>query len=96
MSNTFVFTSIDKNCVLKILRNIPNGKATRLDNIQVRLFKITAPAIASSLTYVINLSLETGTFPLEWKTARISPIHKKGSKTEPGNFRPISVLPVIS
>ena len=78
VSNTFVFTSIDENCVLKILRNIPNGKATGLDNIQVRLLKITAPAIASSLTYVINLSLATGKFPLEWKTARISPIHKKG------------------
>jgi hypothetical protein len=96
VSNTFVFQPVVENDVLKQIKSIPNGKATGLDNIQVRLLKISAPAIASSLTYIINLSLSTGEFPKDWKTARISPIYKKGTKTEPGNYRPVSVLPVIS
>ena len=67
-----------------------------MDNIQVRLFKTCAPAIADGLTYIINLSFRSGVFPAEWKQARVSPIFKKGAKTDPGNFRPVSVLPVVS
>ena len=38
----------------------------------------------------------TGIFPDEWKLARVSPIYKEGAKSDPNNYRPISVLPVIS
>ena len=53
-------------------------------------------SIARSLAYIINLSLQSGVFPNEWKSTRISPIFKNGAKTEPGNYRPVSILPVIS
>jgi hypothetical protein len=40
--------------------------------------------------------VETSTVPLKWKIARLIPIHKYGSRDQPINFRPISVLPVLS
>ena len=48
------------------------------------------------LTYIFNLSLEKGEFPDPLKIARVTPLYKKGSKSDPGNYRPISVLPIMA
>lgn len=49
-----------------------------------------------SLTYIINRYLTTGIFPYDWKVARVTPIYKDDNKTNPNNYRPISVLPIVS
>ena len=43
-----------------------------------------------------NISIETSTFPASWKIARVTPSYKEGEKSEKSNYRPISVLPVLS
>ena len=45
---------------------------------------------------IFNTSIETSTFPVSWKIARVTPIYKEGEKSEKSNYRPISVLPVLS
>ena len=82
--------------VLKQLRALKRKKATGLDNLPSALLKDCADAIAGPLSHLINLSLKTGTVPLIWKKARITPLHKSGSTTTPENYRPISVLPILS
>jgi len=82
--------------VLKLLLDLSENKATGLDNYQAKLLKLTANSIAPSITNIFNKSLITGKFPTEWKQAKISAIFKKGSKVDSGNYRPISILPVIS
>ena len=52
--------------------------------------------IASSLTHIYNLSLTTATFPSDWKRAIVCPIFKnRGEKSDPSNYRPISLLPAV-
>jgi retron-type reverse transcriptase len=42
------------------------------------------------------MSIATDRFPMEWKAARVTPIFKKGQRTKLDNYRPISILPVVS
>ena len=48
------------------------------------------------LSYLFNCSLLIGAFPDCWKVAKVTPIFKEGSPDEQSNYRPISVLPVLS
>ena len=41
--------------------------------------------ISASLTYIINQSLTTGIFPNDWKVARVTPLYKDDTKTNPDN-----------
>ena len=52
--------------------------------------------IAKSLTKLFNKSLRSGKFPSDWKVARVVPIPKGGDLENPANYRPISILPILS
>ena len=82
--------------VFNLIQKIPSSKASGLDNISARLLKEASPIVTRSLTFIINQSITTGIFPNAWKRARVSPIFKEDLRTDPNNYRPISVLPVVS
>ena len=42
------------------------------------------------------MSIISGLFPKELKKTKVIPIHKKNSKVEPGNYRSVSILSIIS
>ncbi len=60
------------------------------------MLKIAANIIALSLTYIFNLSLSTEILIDDWKNARVNPIYNEGSRRNMGNYRPISILPILS
>ena len=66
------------------------------DNISNYFLKLALPYILKSLACMFNKSLEKREFPALWKTARVIPIFKEGDKNAKENYRPISVLPVVS
>ena len=82
--------------VFNLIQKIPSNKTSGLDNISARLLKEASPIVTGRLTFAINLSITTGIFPNAWKRVRVSPIFKKDLQTDPNNYRPISVLPVVS
>ncbi|KAI8515451.1 hypothetical protein Bbelb_062640 [Branchiostoma belcheri] len=95
-TSTFTFSPITVEFVTEQLSAVKIKKATGLDNIDNRLLKVGAQILAPSLTKLFNRSLDTGKFPTKWKQAKVLPIHKKGDKTSPSNYRPVSILPAIS
>ena len=83
--------------VLNIINKLKNKKSVGHDNIPVHTLKYVATEIASPLSYIINLMLNTGTFPTMLKAALIiKPIYKKGEKTSIKNYRPVALLNNIS
>ena len=71
-------------------------KATGLDGIPTRLLKEACHEIVPSLTYIIYLSIRCGYFPDEWKISQVLPLYKEDIKSDPNNYRPISIIPVVS
>ena len=82
--------------VQTILESLDVTKATGPDAIPARLLKETAHVIAPPLSKLFNKSLSTGTVPLEWKEANVVPVFKKGEDDYTENYRPISLLPLVS
>ena len=61
----------------------------------LKYFKKTVEQISTPLTHVLNMSLQEGMVPLEWKEANSIPLFKKGSRNKSVNYRPVSLTSVI-
>ena len=79
-----------------MLNSLNTTKANGPDGISARMLKNTAPSITPSLTKLLNLSIQSGTFPETWKLSSVVPIPKGNGHESPSNYRPISLLSVTS
>ena len=68
----------------------------RFGGLSVRFLKVGACAIALPIAHIINLSLHLGCVPGDMKTTKAKPLYKNKSKTDPCNYRPVSILTVVS
>ncbi|CAB4002720.1 Hypothetical predicted protein [Paramuricea clavata] len=82
--------------VVNNLSNLDVTKAHGPDGIHPRLLKECSEQIGQSLCALFNHSPNCGRVPIEWKAANITPVHKKESKEVAENFRPISLLSIVS
>ena len=73
-----------------------NSKSNDIYGISVKLIKIVSPFVSKILTNIFNETFLQGIFPDKLKYARVTPIHKGGSKLLLNNYRPISILPLFS
>lgn len=83
--------------VFHLIHSLNVDKSSGPDGISVRMLKYTALSITPSVTRLFNLSIKTGLIPSIWKTAAIVPIPKGiRDHSSPSNYRPISLLPILS
>ena len=84
--------------VADILGKPDPSKATGPDKISARMLKATAYSIAPSLIKLFNLSIKVGKLLSSWKFSNniIVPIPKGGDPSSTSNYRPISLLSIIS
>ena len=79
-----------------MLPSLKTAKASGKDGISAHMLKYTADAIAPSITKLFNLSIQLGQPPTAWKCSNVVPIPKKQGAKGPNDFRPISLLPILS
>ena len=96
VNSRFKFERVEEEEILELLGCLDLNKATGLDGISCRMLKTFAPAICRSLTSLFNYSLEMGQVASEWKLARVTPVPKGGCSEKVEDFRPVSVLSVVT
>ena len=95
IQSEFELQKLEEDTVLENLEKL-KPKATGVDNISSRFLKDGANVLSLPITQLCNLSISTSSFPKLCKVAKLKPLYKKGSKNDPQNYRPISILPVVS
>ena len=82
--------------VVEMLSSLDIKKANGRDGISARMLRSTAASIAHGITLLFNKSITTGQIPKAWKTSSVVPVPKGSEPTSASNYRPISLLPVVS
>lgn len=94
-NKTFNFKLVSTNEVRDIISSIKTN-ASGCDCISLTMVKYCCPKIISYITHIINVCLEIGVFPSNWKNALIIPLPKCNNVSSLGDLRPISILSILS
>ena len=92
----FNLASFSENTILTILKQSQCVKGTCLDVLFGSFLKDRAKFFAKSIRDLCNLSINCEKFPDLCKVAKLKPLNKKSSLTQSCNYRPMSLLPLIS
>ena len=87
---------VSENVVTRHLRSVNTRKSPGPDEISPFILKNCAEELTKPVTHIFQQCLHTSTWPTAWKEARVTPVHKKRDKSDPGNYRPISLLSTLS
>jgi len=90
--NTVLFLLSD---IKNTIKNLKDYSAPGPDLISSRLLKSVRDAITLPLQMIFNKSMTSGSVPSDWREAVVIPIFKKGTKGDPGNYRPISLTSIV-
>ena len=95
-SDSLVTVRTSEAEVRALLLQLDINKAVGPDTLSPRLLRRCAAELGRPLSSLFNYCLRTSTWPTMWKISSVVPVHKKNLKSEAKNYRPVSLLPVLS
>lgn len=93
---TIFLTPTDENEIKNIIQSLNNTKSTGYDELCTKIIKECKEELSPVLSYLVNLSFETGIFPPALKVAIVKPLFKKGETDQIGNYRPITLISILA
>ena len=82
--------------VANLLSSLDDHKASGPDEIPTTLLKKLATVISPALTRIFQASLHQCLIPMDWKSANVVPVFKKGERSISSNYRPVSLTCICS
>ena len=89
---SFFISPTDKSEIENIISSLDSNKSVGPNSIPTKILKLLKNDISSQLSEIFNISFSSGVFPSILKTAKVILVHKKDSKLDFSNYRPISLL----
>ena len=89
---SFFISPCTKEEIIEIILSFKQKKSAGPNSIPTKILRLLTDDISEHLSIIFNTSFATGIFPEKLKVAKVIPIHKKDSKLECSNYRPISLL----
>ena len=93
---SFTFQPVHPDVIAKIIDKMKSSKTCGVDNIDSYIIKLAKNDLLPVITHLVNLSIQSKTFPSQWKSAKVIPLHKKEDTFLPQNYRPVALLPIVS
>lgn len=94
--NSMFFFPVTTHEVFDAIKGIANKNSVGVDGMEVGVLKNCVYSLLYPLQILFNASVSQGIFPNKLKTAVVVPIFKSGDRTNPSDYRPIAILPVLS
>ena len=96
--NSFKLQLVTQEEVLRTAKKMKKSVSMGRDDIPADLFLLALPHMLPAVTHIVNLSIRDSEFPDLWKISKICPLFKGGSgdKSDPKQYRPVSLLPVCA
>ena len=85
-------TPTDRNEISLTISSLDSHKSSGRNSTPVKILKLLKNDISRQLSDIFNMSFSTGEFPSVLKIAKVISIHKKQSRVDYTNYRPISLL----
>ena len=94
----FKLKPVSETEILKLIKSLKSSTATGMDYIDTNTIKLVADQLAPVLTHIINLSIQSSSFPTSWKWHKVIPLLKSTSADPlmPRSYRPVALLPIMS
>ena len=92
----FSFVPVDKDVIEKEIKNLDTKKTAPKNGIPVKILKLNNDLLSKYLSQIFNESIEVANFPNELKYAYITPVYKRNNRHEKENYRPVSIISVVS
>ena len=94
-NNTIDSIRVTEEDMYNALNNLNVNKSPGPDEIHPRILKDLARELSYPLKNIFYKTMEQGQLPSSWKLAEVHPIYKKGDRSTPGNYRPVSLTSVF-
>ena len=91
----FTLSPVTLTMLQQTLSSMTNTAASGSDGLCIRVFKAAFPVVGVVILDIVNACITRAEIPTSWKHSLVHPIFKTGSPSDPSNFRPISIIPVI-